>query len=74
MERQMAEANRAIGIARAAFFPDIRLSADGGILDAGFDIAKLTAAMWSHGATVFLAGLPGWLSSRAIAAHLVGLS
>ena len=54
MERQMAEANRAIGIARAAFFPDIRLSADGGILDAGFDIAKLTAAMWSHGATVAL--------------------
>lgn len=50
----MAEANRAIGIARAAFFPDVRLSADGGILDAGFDIAKLTAAMWSYGATVAL--------------------
>jgi len=54
MERRMAEANRAIGIARAAFFPDVRLSADGGILDAGFDIAKLTAAMWSYGATVAL--------------------
>lgn len=50
----MAEANRAIGIARAAFFPDVRFSADGGILDAGFDIAKLTAAMWSYGATVAL--------------------
>ena len=54
MERRMAEANRAIGIARAAFFPDVRFSADGGILDAGFDMAKLTAAMWSYGATVAL--------------------
>jgi NodT family efflux transporter outer membrane factor (OMF) lipoprotein len=54
MERRMAEANRAIGIARAAFFPDVRFSADGGILDAGFDIAKLTAAMWSYGAAVAL--------------------
>lgn len=50
----MAEANRAIGIARAAFFPDVRLSADGGILNAGFDIATLTAAMWSYGASVAL--------------------
>src|SRR5690242_11016280 len=36
MERRMAEANRAIGIARAAFFPDVRFRADGGILDVGF--------------------------------------
>lgn len=54
MERRMAEANRAIGIARAAFFPDVRFAADGGILDAGFDIAKLTAAFWSYGASVSL--------------------
>ena len=54
MERRMAEANRTIGIARAAFFPDVRFSADGGILDAGFDIAKLTAALWSYGASVSL--------------------
>jgi NodT family efflux transporter outer membrane factor (OMF) lipoprotein len=54
MERRMAEANRAIGIARAAFFPDVKFSADGGILDAGFDIAKLTAAFWSYGSVVSL--------------------
>jgi outer membrane protein, multidrug efflux system len=54
MERRMAEASRAIGIARAAFYPDVRFSADGGILDAGFDIAKLTAAFWSYGASVSL--------------------
>ena len=55
----MAEASRAIGIARAAFFPDVRFSADGGILDAGFDIAKLTAAFWSYGASVSLPAFQG---------------
>jgi NodT family efflux transporter outer membrane factor (OMF) lipoprotein len=54
MERRMAEANRAIGIARAAFFPDVRFAADGGILDAGYDIAKLTTAFWSYGSVVSL--------------------
>jgi outer membrane protein, multidrug efflux system len=59
MERKMAEANRAIGIARAAFFPDVRFAADGGIIDAGFDVAKLTAAMWSYGAVVSLPAFQG---------------
>lgn len=54
MERRMAQANRAVGIARAAFFPDVRFSADGGILDAGFDVAKIAGAMWSYGSVVEL--------------------
>ncbi|MGH7168144.1 MAG: efflux transporter outer membrane subunit, partial [Nitrospiraceae bacterium] len=54
MERRMAQANRAIGIARAAFFPDVRFSADGGFVDVGFDVAKLTAAFWSYGSVVSL--------------------
>ena len=54
MERQMAQANRAIGIARAAFFPDVKFSADGGLLDAGFDVAKLAGAFWSYGSVVSL--------------------
>ena len=57
MERRMAEANRGIGIARAAFFPDVRFTADGGILDANFtavDVLKLTAGFWSYGALVSL--------------------
>ena len=57
MERRMAEANRAIGMARAAFFPHVRFALDGGILDANFtavDIVKLTAGFWSFGALVSL--------------------
>ena len=55
MERRMAEANRAIGIARAAFFPDVRFRADGGILDVGFsavEIAKFVTGFWSYGSMV----------------------
>ncbi len=54
LERRMAQANRAIGIARAAFFPDVKFSADGGFLDAGFDVAKLAGAFWSYGSVVSL--------------------
>lgn len=54
MERRMAEANRAIGIARAAFFPDVRFSADGGFLDVAFDVVKLASAFWSYGSVVSL--------------------
>lgn len=54
MERRMAQANRAIGIARAAFYPDVKFSADGGLLDAGFDVAKIAGAFWSYGSVVEL--------------------
>jgi outer membrane protein TolC len=54
MERRMAEANRAIGIARAAFFPNVRFSAEGGFLDVAFDVAKLAGAFWSYGSIVEL--------------------
>jgi len=54
MERRMAQANRAIGIARAAFFPDVRLSAGGGYEDAGFNLVKLANSFWSYGSTVSL--------------------
>lgn len=50
----MAQANRAVGIARAAFFPNVKFSADGGILDAAFDVAKIAGAFWSYGSVVEL--------------------
>ena len=54
MERRMAQANRAIGIARAAFFPEVRFSAGGGFEDAGFSLIKLANSFWSYGSTISL--------------------
>lgn len=62
MERRMAEANRAIGIARAAFFPDVRFRADGGILDVGFtavEVAKFVTGFWSYGSLVSVPAFQG---------------
>lgn len=62
MERRMAEANRAIGIARAAFFPDVRFRADGGILDVGFsavEMAKFVTGFWSYGSLVSVPAFQG---------------
>ncbi len=54
MERQMAQANRAIGIARAAFFPNISLRAGGGFEDDGFNLIKLANSFWSYGSAIEL--------------------
>jgi len=54
MERRMAQANRAIGIARAAFFPDVRFRLAGGFEDAGFNLVSLANSFWSYGSTVSL--------------------
>lgn len=53
-ERRMAQANRAIGIARAAFYPDVRFRADGGFEDVGFNLVKLASSFWSYGSPVSL--------------------
>jgi NodT family efflux transporter outer membrane factor (OMF) lipoprotein len=52
MERRMAEANRAIGIARAAFYPDVRFAAEGGLIDASLNIVQIAGGFWSYGAAV----------------------
>jgi len=54
MERQMAQANRAIGIARAAFFPDVIFGIDGGLEAGGFSLFKLANSFWSYGSTISL--------------------
>lgn len=54
MEREMAQANRAIGIARAAFYPNVTFRATGGYEDAGFNLIALANSFWSYGATVAL--------------------
>jgi efflux transporter, outer membrane factor (OMF) lipoprotein, NodT family len=52
MERQMAQASRAIGIARAAFFPNVSFRAGGGFEDVGFNLISLANSFWSYGATI----------------------
>ena len=52
MERRMAEANRVIGIARAAFFPNVSFRLGGGYEDSGFNLIKLANSFWSYGAAV----------------------
>ncbi|QDH15262.1 efflux transporter outer membrane subunit [Oecophyllibacter saccharovorans] len=49
-ERRMAQANRAIGIARAAFYPHFSLSADGGFEADGMKLASLANSLWTYGA------------------------
>lgn len=54
MERQMAQANRAIGIARAAFYPNVTFRAGGGFEDGGFNLVKLANSFWSYGSAIEL--------------------
>lgn len=54
MEREMAQANRAIGIARAAFYPNVAFRAGGGYEDDGFNLIKLANSFWSYGSAIEL--------------------
>lgn len=50
----MAEANRAIGMARAAFFPNVSFRLGGGFEDNGFNLLALANSFWSYGSAVSL--------------------
>jgi NodT family efflux transporter outer membrane factor (OMF) lipoprotein len=55
-ERRAAAANANIGVAQAAYFPDLVLSAGGGLVGAGLpEVVNAPGRVWSLGAT--LAGL-----------------
>jgi len=60
-ERQMAAANAAIGVSRAAFYPNVTFSLSGGFEDTGFNLLSLPNSLWSVGAAaaepLFDAGL-----------------
>lgn len=60
-EREMAQANRRIGIARAAFYPHISLAAGGGFDQNGFDLANLANSLWTYGASFSLPIFEGGL-------------
>lgn len=52
-ERRMAQASRTIGIARAAFFPNVTFRADGGF-EGGFNLVRLANSFWAYGSEVTL--------------------
>lgn len=54
-ERYMASANAQIGVARAAFYPNISLNGLFGTEDTGFNLLSLPNAVWSIGSGI---GLP----------------
>jgi NodT family efflux transporter outer membrane factor (OMF) lipoprotein len=61
-ERQMAAENAAIGVARAAFYPNIQLSANAGFEDDAFGgLASLPNSLWSVGASAVLPLFEGGL-------------
>jgi multidrug efflux system outer membrane protein len=60
-ERQMASANAGIGVSRAAFYPNITISASAGFQDSGFNLASLPNALWSVGASAVLPLFEGGL-------------
>lgn len=61
MEREMAQANRAIGIARAAFFPNVVFRLSGGFEDNAFNLFTLANSFWAYGSMVSLPIFEGGL-------------
>jgi multidrug efflux system outer membrane protein len=60
-ERAMAAANSAIGVSRAAFYPNVRLDAMAGIEDTGLALASLPNTLWAVGASAMLPLFEGGL-------------
>lgn len=59
MEREMARANKGIGVARATFFPSLPLGASGGIAGHFASIFRVKNFFWSAGAFLKVPGFTG---------------
>jgi NodT family efflux transporter outer membrane factor (OMF) lipoprotein len=65
-ERSMAAASAAIGVSRAAFYPDFQLSATAGFEDNGFDLGSLSNSLWEIGASAVVPLFEGGLRKAAL--------
>ncbi len=53
-ERRVAAANESIGVARAAFFPQLTINLSGGTQDTGLSLLNMRNSIWSVGPAVTL--------------------
>jgi NodT family efflux transporter outer membrane factor (OMF) lipoprotein len=60
-ERQMAAANAAIGVSRAAFYPNVTFLGNAGFQDRGWNLLSLPNSLWSIGGTAALPIFEGGL-------------
>jgi len=60
-ERQMAAANAAIGVSRAAFYPNVTVFGNAGFQDRGWNLVSLPNSLWSIGSNATLPIFEGGL-------------
>ena len=60
-ERQMAAANAQIGVTRAAFYPDVNITAMAGQVADSFNLFNLSESMWAVGSNIALPLFEGGL-------------
>jgi NodT family efflux transporter outer membrane factor (OMF) lipoprotein len=73
-ERRVAAANEQIGIARAGYFPSLKLSADAGLGAAAIgDLFKASALTWSLGASLAQTIFNGGLTRAQVESARAGL-
>lgn len=66
MEREMAQANAVIGVARAAFFPNVVFNLGGGFEDKAFNLFQLANSYWAYGSMVSLPIFEGGMRRAAL--------
>ena len=67
-ERQVAATNSLIGVAKAAFYPQVTIGGTGGTLSTGYGLLSMTNSVWSLGPSVSIPIFEGGLLDARLAA------